>query len=80
MTTNNTSSSEPERTHPIPDGAPVLYEDLFITVYGKPDHYGGDPLYLEHTGGRDDLGPIMIREHNDLHGVIKQFVESETDK
>lgn len=70
----NNLADEMDRT-PVPDGAPVLYEDVHVTIYGTPESYGGEDLYLQHTGGRSDMGVVMVSEANTLHNVISSFVE-----
>lgn len=59
----------------VPDDAPVLYEEAHLTIYGTPEHYGGDKYYIKHTS-RGDLGAVMIGERSALHPLIKDFVEN----
>lgn len=57
---------------PVPKDAPIVYEENCITVYGTPEHYGGDAFYIEHTC-RNDLGVVLVKEHSALHPLLQEL-------
>lgn len=59
---------------PIPEDAPLLYEEMCLEIYGSAPHFGGDALYLKHTC-RDDLGVVMIKEKSPIHTALQTVID-----
>jgi len=62
------------QSEPIPADAPLLYEEHYLNIWGTPEYYGGDKYYIEHTGGRSDLGVVLVSEGSELHSLIRGLV------
>lgn len=65
-------ADEIDRT-PIPKDAPLLYEERCVEIYGSPEHFGDNALFIHHTC-RDDLGTVMIKEYSPIHNALQEVI------